>query len=426
MKGFGRINRISKMRILHINTNDQDGGAARAAYRIYQGEKRAGIDARFLSIAKHQDDSQILTIEGKKNNLKKQFNMRWTSLLMKLAGVKVKTPWNPNIIPFYLMKPFFSQKWNIVHLHWINDGMMDIRELADIKSPVVWTLHDSWAFTGGCHIPYKCREYEQGCKKCPQLIGGSRFDLAQIVFNAKVESYPKNMTIVCPSSWLAECARNSLLFHDKDIRVIPNGVDMKRYCPQDKAFSRRVLGISSDCKLILFGAMGATSDENKGFKYLYKAIRKLPEKLGATEKVQLVVFGSGKPENDVDFGFPVRYMGRLYDDVSLTILYSAADVMVVPSKSENLPNAVVETMACGTPCVGFRIGGIPDLIDHKETGYLAEPYEADDLANGIAFVLEDYGRKKAMSKFARERIEKKCNLDDVVEQYRALYETLIG
>ena len=423
---FGRINRMDEMRILHVNTNDQDGGAARAAYRIYQGENRAGIDARFLSIAKNLDDYRILTIEGKPNKLKKQFNIRWGNLLMKLAGVKAETPWNPNIIPFPLMKPFFRQKWDIVHLHWINGGMLDIRELAEIRQPVVWTLHDSWAFTGGCHIPYGCRKYEDGCKECPQLIGSPLFDLAKKVFGAKVKSYPKNMTIVCPSNWLAECARKSLLFHDKDIRVIPNGLDMELYRPQDKFFARQVLNLPMDCRIVLFGAMSATSDENKGFKYLYEAIKKLPERFGGTENIHLVVFGSSKPEKEIDFGYPAHYMGRLYDDISLKLLYSAADVMVVPSKSENLPNAVVEAMACGTPCVGFRIGGIPDLIDHKETGYLAEPYEADDLANGIAYLLVDSERREKLSELARSHIKTKCGLAVVVEQYRALYGSFGG
>lgn len=413
------------MKVLHLNTGDRDGGAARAAYRIYQGEDRAGIDARFLSIEKHQDNPRIMTIEGKPNKLKKQFNIHWGNLLMKVAGVKVKTPWSPNIIPFPLMGQFFKHRWDVVHLHWVNGGMLDIHELAETEQPVVWTLHDSWAFTGGCHIPYDCRKYEEGCKECPQLIGSPRFDLAKKVFEEKIKAYPKNITVVCPSNWLAECARKSLLFHDKDIRVIPNGLDMELYRPQDKLFSRRVLQLPSDCKIILFGAMGATSDENKGFNYLYEAIRRLPEKFVGERNIQLVVFGSGNPEKEIDFGYPVRYMGRLYDDISLNLLYSAADVMVVPSKSENLPNAIVEAMACGTPCVGFRIGGIPDLIRHKESGYLAEPYVADDLANGIAFVLGYTGCREKMLAQARSDIKEKCAIEIVVKQYLELYGSLV-
>lgn len=412
------------MRIVHVNTNDQDGGAARAAYRIYQGENQAGIDARFLALVKHQNDSRVMTIEGKANKLKKLFNIQWGIFLMKLVGGKAKTPWSPNIIPFRLMEHFFRQKWDIIHLHWINSGMLDIHELAEIKCPVVWTLHDSWAFTGGCHIPYECRKFEKGCQECPQLIGSYRFDFAKKVFALKLESYPKNITVVCPSNWLADCARNSLLFRNINIRVIPNGVDMEYYRPQDKLFARQVLRLPIDCRIILFGAMGATSDENKGFKYLNEAIRKLSEKLSSAENVRLVVFGSSKPEKEIDFGFPVQYMGRLYDDVSLALLYSAADVMVVPSKSENLPNAIVEAMACGTPCVSFRVGGIPDLIQHRENGYMAEPYETEDLSNGIAFVLDDKERWEKMSMMARSSMKEKCDIKVVVKQYRKLYESL--
>lgn len=411
------------MRILHLNTNDRLGGAARSAYRLFKGEENLGIYTRLLTLNKTIDDSHVITYVGKYNKFRKFVNQRCNSAILKLFGNKAETPWNTNIMPYSL--PIMSDDWDILHLHWINGGFITYSTLAGLKKPIVWTLHDSWAFTGGCHIPYECKKYEIGCKKCPQLLGKHRIDLAKIIFKAKQKYYPANIAVVCPSSWLADCARKSKIFRNNKIHVIPNGLDMDVYKPLNKKMARELLGIPEAKKVILFGAVSATSDRNKGYAYLLQAINILKQQYCQGD-IELLVFGGNKPDGDVKIPYPISYLGHLFDDISLVVLYSAADVMIVPSKSENFPNSVLESMSCGTPCVAFNIGGIPDLIMHKENGYLAKPYEAEDIARGIKFILEDKERRAKLSEAARKYVAAKCDIRVVAKQHKHLYEEILS
>uniref|UniRef100_UPI0028DCECDF glycosyltransferase n=1 Tax=uncultured Selenomonas sp. TaxID=159275 RepID=UPI0028DCECDF len=324
-----------------------------------------------------------------------------------------------------VVSPFLSDaSFDVIHLHWVNGGFFDIATLRHIKTPMVWLLHDSWAFTGGCHIPFDCVRYETGCYDCPELDERTRIDVARWVFQRKNQCYPKSMHIVAPSRWMADAAQSSALFSEYDIRVIPNGVDVQKYRPMNKCMARDILGVSQDCKLILFGAMSATSDWNKGFDLLFEALGRLRDNVNFA--VQIVVFGSEKPSVPPDFGMPATYTGRLYDDVSLTLLYNAADVMVVPSRSENFPNVCLESMASGTPVVAFAIGGLLDQIKHKRNGYLARPYDVDDFANGIRWVLEDEERLRGLRYAARKRVETMFDLKAIVQRYNELYEEIIS
>ena len=411
------------MRVLHINTSDRDGGAARAAMRIHKGLRDMGTQSVFLARSNFSGDVDVISPQGKKNRFKVAINTRFESLIQKLFHVKTNHPWSMGYAPFDVISPFLSDaSFDVLHLHWINGGFLDITKLKNIKAPMVWLLHDSWPFTGGCHIPFDCVRYETGCHDCPELDKRSRFDVAQWVFQRKRKCYPKSMHIVAPSQWLADAARSSAFFSESNIRVIPNGVDIQRYRPMDRRVARDVLGVPQDCKLILFGAMSATSDWNKGFDLLFKALERLRNNVDFA--VQIVVFGSEKPSVPPDFGMPTTYTGRLYDDISLTLLYNAADVMVIPSRSENFPNVCLESMASGTPVVAFAIGGLLDQIEHKRNGYLARPYDVNDLANGIRWILEDEVRSRGLRYAARKRVTSMFDIKDVVRRYSELYEEI--
>lgn len=409
------------MRILHLNTNDRLGGAARSAYRLFKGEESLGIYTRLLTLNKTIDDSHVMTYVGKYNKFRKFVNQRCNSAILKLLGNKAETPWNTNIMPFSF--PIYSDDWDIFHLHWINGGLIKYSMLNELKKPIVWTLHDSWPFTGGCHIPYECKKYETGCRECPQLLGKHRIDLAKVIFNNKQKSYPSNIAVVCPSHWLADCAGKSKLFGNNKIHVIPNGLDMNVYRPLNKKTAKYLLGIPETRRVILFGAVSATSDRNKGYAYLIQAINMLKQQY-CQDDIEMIVFVGNRQNEGIPY--PITYWGHLFDDISLVILYSAADVMIVPSKSENFPNSVLESMSCGTPCVAFDIGGIPDLIMHKANGYLAKPYEPEDIARGIKFVIEDKERNAKLSEAARKYVAAKCDIRVVANQHKSLYEEILS
>lgn len=223
------------------------------------------------------------------------------------------------------------------------------------------------------------------------------------------------MTIVCPSNWLADCARDSHVLRDKDITVIPNGIDTTQFKPIDKLVARDVFNLPADKKLVLFGAFGGTDDPRKGFSYLRDALRLLPDE----SDIELVVFGADQPQH-LDVALAVHQIGRLQDTVSLALLYPACDVFVLPSMQDNLPNTLLESLACGTPCVAFETGGISDLIQHQRNGYLAKLRDTNDLVHGIQWTL----RQSFAPAVIHHNVVNSYGLAQIAEQYSQLYQSV--
>lgn len=412
------------IRILHINTNDLDGGAARAAYRLHKGLIDQGIDSIFLSKQNSIKDKYSCTIRGKKNKVFILFNLYIERLLLGLFNLKKKNVWSFSDGIDCITSLINELDVDIVHLHWINQGFLPIQALKKINKPIIWTLHDSWVFTAGCHIPYLCEKYKKECYCCEQFSGNRFFDFSKYSFRKKFKEYKANMTIVCPSNWLGECAKQSFLLKNNDIRIISNGINIENYQPRNRAFSRGILGIENSNKVILFGAMSAVSDVNKGFEYLNKAME-IIYKNNKNERIEILVFGSNEPKEAPNFGFKTTYIGRLYDDISLNILYSVADVMVVPSKSESFGQTALEALASGTPCVAFKCTGLVDIIKHKVNGYLAHPYNPEDLAAGIEYVIKNGKEWMKLSENARRIVSNNFDIKNISEKYIKLYEEVL-
>ncbi|MBW2741769.1 MAG: glycosyltransferase, partial [Deltaproteobacteria bacterium] len=320
------------MKILQVNTSDISGGAARAAYRIHKGLQGSGINSKMLVQSKLSDDKTVI---GPDNKMKKGFaKLRPTldSAVKKFFSGSSKTIFSSAWLPFSgIPSRIKSIAPDIIHLHWICGGMLRIEELKQINKPIVWTLHDMWAFTGGCHYSDDCDRFQQDCGNCPQLNRSVKNDLSWSALRRKKKAWSGlDITIVTPSRWLAECAKKSSLFKNRRVEVIHNGLDLNLFKPIAKTTARKIWDLPIDKKLILFGAMSATSDHRKGFDLLYEGLKQLSAQW--SDKAELVVFGSSEPKNPPDFGLPVHYLGRLHDDVSLALLYAAADVMVVPSR----------------------------------------------------------------------------------------------
>jgi len=309
----------------------------------------------------------------------------------------------------------------IIHLHWICDGFLGIRQLGRFARPIVWTLHDQWPFTGGCHYSGECDRFTRACGRCPLLGERIDRDVSRLVIRAKERWWKKsNISIVCPSDWIAECAARSTLFRDRDIRVIRNSVDLRTFKPVPSGRARALIGLESTRPTLLFGAMSATTDPRKGFDLLESTLRSLHSTLA---NVQVVVIGaSGPGQTSLDHR-SIRYLGNLHDEAELALAYSAADVLVVPSRQDNLPNTVVESLACGTPVAAFHVGGIPEMVEHQRTGFLAEPFDTEQLARGISALLA-HDRREQLSRDSRTRAEKLFEPQTVAASYNALYASL--
>ena len=333
----------------------------------------------------------------------------------------MKGNFSPAFLPDSLPSKVKPLVPDIIHLHWVANAMMRVETCRRFNRPLVWTLHDSWAFTGGCHVPFDCTRYREACGECPALGSARALDLSHWLWLRKQRSWGGlNLTVVTPSNWLAHSARTSSLFKDIRIEVIPNGLDLVRYKPIDRRIARELLSLPQEKKLILFGGKSGTSDRNKGFHLFAKALQEVAFREWR-DTAEVVVFGSLEPVQPPDLGLKTRYLGWLNDDVSLALLYAAADVFVFPSIQEVLGYAAMESMACGTPCVAFNQGGVSDLIDHEHNGYLARPYEPASLAHGILWVLGDESRRRELSFQARQKVERDFALENVAGRYVELY-----
>jgi len=413
------------MNILNVNTNDISDGAAHAVYRIHKGLLNIGISSKMLVQYKASDDKSVI---GPNNRLKRGFALlrpTFDSAITYLFACGSKTTFHTAWFPLSdVPSQIDSMSPDVVHLHWICDGMLPIEKLKRINKPIVWTLHDMWAFTGGCHYDDGCERFLKACGNCPKLVRNGKNDLSRSVFKRKKKAWSQlDITIVTPSNWLAECAKESSLFKGRQIEIIPNGLDLNLFKPIDKTTARKIWNLPNSKKLILFGAIRATRDHRKGFDLFYQGLKHLTAKWSG--KAELVVFGASEPENPPDFGLPVHYLGHLHDDVSLSLLYAAADVMVTPSRQDNLPNTVVESLACGTPVVAFNIGGMSDMIEHQINGYLAKPFDVSDHAAGINWVLSDENRYKELCLKARRTAVTQFDIKKIAKQYAALYKDVI-
>jgi glycosyltransferase involved in cell wall biosynthesis len=382
------------MKILHISTEDTRPGAARATYRLNSGLNKLGISSEVLVQNKRSDDGTVHLVQhgGAGRIMAETRKLLGKARLFrypKCQKTSFSTQWLPNGKLFQIIETLNP---NLINLHWVCDNFLQIESLPKLQRPLVWTLRDMWPFTGGCHYDQGCKRYTESCGMCPQLVSNHYSDLSASVLKRKLTSWQTlDLTLVALSSWIGNCAASSALFKDRRVEVIPNGLDTDLYKPADRQVAREILNLPGDKKLVLFGAVQATSSKRKGFDLLKAALKDLSETVWK-EKIELVVFGSSKPEHSEDFGFKTYYLGHLYDDFSLVMAYSAANVLVAPSVQENLPNTVLEATACGIPSVAFNIGGMPDLIDHEKNGYLAKPFEIRDLAQGIAWILEEEER----------------------------------
>lgn len=415
------------MKVVLMNTTDIEGGAARCAHRLHNGLRHAGVDSTYFVQKKLGTDEDVMTSRTWSHRLFADLRPGIDRLPMRLYGQRQRGPFSTGLMSPLDMTPVVSLDPDVVNLHYVGEGFVPIRSLAEIGKPIVWTLHDSQPFTGGCHLPGDCKAYEQACGNCPMLGSTAANDLSHWILHQKADQWRDlNITIATDSSWLADCARKSSLFGSRRIEPINPGLNLRAYNPVDRVIAKSILSLPQDKKLILFGAMHSTSDPNKGFQFLLPAVQHLSKTaLGAGTEV--VVFGASRSASAPNFGMPSNYLGRLHDDISLAVLYSAADVMVVPSIRESFGQTASEAMACGTPVVAFAATGLLDIVTHQHNGYLAKPYDPMELARGIAWVLSrDVGESCALSDNARKTAVARFSIEAMTASYVDLFKDVIG
>ena len=405
------------MRVLIVNTSERTGGAAVAANRLMKALINHGVKAKMLVRDKETDS---LTVIG----LPKSPMLHWHFLWERLV-VFIRSRFSrkhlfeidlANTGSDITRLPEF-QEADVIHLHWINQGMLSlggIQKILRSGKPVVWTMHDIWPATAICHLTLGCRSFTSACKSCKLLPKGSR--LAQSVWRKKQRLLEdENIYFVACSHWLEQEAKSSALLKGHKITSIPNPIDTHIYNNRcNKQEARQRLGLPADKKLILFVSQRVTN-RNKGMDYLMEA----SEMLKDLPQLGVVILGGHAEE--VTTQLPTFPLGYVNDEHRIVDVYNAVDVFVLPSLSENLPNTIMEAMACGVPCVGFRVGGIPEEIDHKQNGYVADYRSAEDLARGIRWILTeaDY---ESLSQHAVQKVAQTYSQQSVALKYLDIYQ----
>lgn len=418
------------MRVLIVNTSEKTGGAAVASNRLMQALNQSGVKAKMLVKDKETDH---LTVTQLPHQALKRLHFLWERWCIfwhlhfskrHLFHVDIA-----NVGSDITSLPEF-QEADIIHLEWINQGMLSLRNIQKILEsgkPVVWTMHDMWPATGICHLTLSCQNFQTQCGHCMYLPHhGSQNDLSHRVWKRKQKVYSSgNIHFVACSNWLAAQAKASGLLQNHAVTTIPNPIDTHLFAPNDKVAAARRLGLPSDKQLVLFASQRITN-ENKGIQYLIEACNQLvaahPE---MKNSVGLVMLGGHAEELEDAFSLPTYSLGYVNDTKKIVDVYNAVDVFVLPSLSENLPNTIMEAMSCGVPCVGFDVGGIPEMIDHLQNGYVARYKDAASLAEGITWILDKDTNGAELSRRCIHKVQTAYAQQHVAKRYLEVYQEAI-
>ncbi|MGB0563308.1 MAG: glycosyltransferase family 4 protein [Spirulinaceae cyanobacterium] len=414
------------MKILHLSYSDLEGGAARAAYRNHQALQRLGIESQMLVLKKLSTDPTVIgPTEQAQEMLANTARLIVDRLPLRHYPQKTTHVFSPAIFPLLELSRIQQLNPDVINLHWVNKGFLRPESLPKLGKPLVWTLHDIWAVTGGCHYPEGCDRYRDQCGRCPQLGSNQSQDISRKLWQRKAKAWGQtlNLQIVGVSRWIADCVQQSSLLGSYPVEVIGETLDLAVFRPQPKALACELLRLNPDRRYILFGALNPTRDPRKGFQHLQPAL----QQLRGLPNTELLLLGTSHYSPTVDLGFPITCLGKLADDLTLSLAYSAADVVIVPSVEDACPLASLEALACGVPVVCFDSTGLKDIVRHQENGYRARCFEPEDLAQGIRWVLNLTGEPRQQVKAqARETITTQFHPQRQAEAYEAIYRRLLS
>jgi len=421
------------MKVTLINTSDAGGGAPIACTRLLKALELKSVDVTMQVQIKKTNETRV---EGLGDNffdrLKIQYHFlreRLPFIWFKAKDRSLRFAFSTAVTGTDISTLPDVKNADVLHLHWTNSGFLstsNIKTLIETGKPIVWTLHDMWAFTGGCHYAGDCNHFENTCGNCWMLRDAGPQDISFAGLSRKMEMYKpaKNIVFVTCSHWLASVARTSALLKGFRIETIPNPIDTKIFYARDKKAARAKWNVSENSKIILFGAANIM-DRRKGITYLVEALNYLSANFEPDADIEIVIFGKNKSFDVSLLPFKVYELNAITAQDDLAELYSLADVFVSPAIEDNLPNTIMESLACGTPVVAFNTGGIPDMVEHQINGYLAKYKDAADFAAGIDYVLNS-GNTNELSTNARKKVTNNFSNEIVADKYIGVYNSILN
>jgi glycosyltransferase involved in cell wall biosynthesis len=411
-----RSRSLTYMNILHLSTEYNLGGSGRAAYRIHSSLLQRGHASRMLVSRNMPDAPDAAPIWGSLPWRAADWAARRATDALSLQYLFLPSSWR------MLQHPWFRAA-DVVQLYNTHGGYFShsVLGMASRRKPFVWRLSDMWPFTGHCCYSYDCDRWMTGCGSCPLLTDDPalRTDRTALLWRTKRRIYAKaNVTLVAPSRWIAGLAQQSPLVRHWALEVIPNGIDLGLFRPIDRQAAREVLGLPQGEQVVLFSSVD-TQAYRKGGTFVAEALRSLKGR--TTKPIRLLVVGWGARQWQAAVDMPVIAIDMVKDDHLLAALYSAADLFLHPALADNLPNGVLESLACGTPVVAFDVGGVGEAVRHMQTGYLARYKDAADLGQGIAILLEQADLRQRMGRRSREIAETEYDMGLQAKRFEDLY-----
>jgi glycosyltransferase involved in cell wall biosynthesis len=418
------------MKIIHLSTHDNSGGAARSAFRTHTALRRGGYDSTMLVAHRHSDDPSVTAIVPSTDFFPRlRRRLRRREISQEWAGYQATRPTghepfsvDRSVQAFDLMRQL--PPCDVVNLHWVAN-FVDIQAFFRTLPPrtgVVWELHDMNAITGGCHYDEDCGKHISGCGACPQLGSTDPEDLSRQVWKRKQEVLSalevNRLHISAPSRWMLELVKNSPLLSRFPVTLIPYGIDLEEFAPRDRRFAREVLGIPQGAQVVMFVSDHLTN-RRKGFSFLSEAIS------GMLQVPNLFLLSVGRGKLMETAPIPCLHMGNVLKNRYLSMIYSAADLFVVPSLQDNLPNTVLESMACGTPVVGFDVGGIPDIVRPGRTGQLVPVGDSVALGQAMTHLFNAPSTCRQMGAECRKVVMEEYSYELSATRHATLYESLI-
>ena len=421
---------VDFMKILHLCTNDIAGGAARASFRVHWALRKQGYDSTVLVAHRHSKDPTVTAIVKSMDVASRlRRHLRRRQILQDFSRYHATRPTglepfsdDRSVHAFDLVKQL--PPCDVINLHWVA-GFVDYHSFFSAlpqHTPVVWLLHDMNVMTGGCHYDNDCGRYVSGCGACPQLGSADPEDLSRQIWKRKQEVFglleANRLHLVAPSRWMLELVKGSPLLSQFPVTMIPNGVDLEEFAPRDRGFARELLGIPPGAQVIMFVSDSLTN-RRKGFSILTAALA------GMTQVPNLFLLSVGRGDPPVTDSFPCLHMGVVENDRWLSLIYSAADLFVIPSLHDNLPNTVMESMACGTPVVGFEVGGIPDMVRPGITGQLVSVGDSVALGHAVTRLLNAPSTCRQMAAECRKIAMEEYSYESLAKRHAALYTSLL-
>jgi glycosyltransferase involved in cell wall biosynthesis len=418
------------LKVVHLNTYDGNGGAGRACLRL-----------NLALNAQHEIDSKVLVfykfgktdaVKSFTNNAVKRACAALTILSERLLAKRflkpVKIPFSFTWFGISVINHPDVLAADIIHLHWVNHSFLNPKHLAELiklNKPIVWTFHDSNAFTGGCHVRYTCDHFEKECGDCPVLIHSNPNDISHQIWKQKHQAYQNlNFQVIAPSSWMQKSVLRSSLMQSKTVKVIPNTLETNVFQPRNQQQARKKLGLPLDKFIFLTGFMPSKKDSHKGAAYLLESLELLAAKNSIhSNEIELVIFGNRNTTDLPVFPFKATFLGTIKEDEKLAACYAAADAFLIPSLEDNLPYTVMESLACGTPVIAFTTGGIPDMVIHQENGFLAEYKSSQSFCDGMEWI-KNHPVKEVLRTNARETVIQKFSESVIAQNHLALYKSL--